>query len=668
MKTKNTPVILSTFVGVICLIIAEISFAQIPVTVTINTTQNVKPISPLIYGINAYVYDTEWKTEADWKVGLANAPGDLNVGSRRMGGNTMTSYNWENGFCNSGVDSHNENNDFQSFISGAGSAPYVPGAALKTFHNHSLQLGASSLLELPCAGYVAADGNGEVVAGDAAPSARWKAIAFSKPGAPGTYTLSPDLGDGTVYIDEELNFLTTTFGAASSNTGIAGYELDNEPGLWHTGPDQNGNGTHPLLYTTPATCGDLLSRNLQLAKTVKNLDPTASVYGPAMWGYPEYYSFWSTYDGASHQPSDWATYNVEPYKTNNTNDEYRYNHMTWVNAYLANMKMSSDAEGKRLLDVFSVHYYGIDVGSASSRVQAPRSLWDPTYVENSYITQNGNGFTDGRGLQLIPKLQQSIADFYPGTKLAITEWDFEGRHEISGAIAQADALGIFGKFGVYAAQYFNPVDDYIAAAFRIFRNYDGNKSTFGSTSVSAETSDIVNSSSYGSLDEKGNLHLICINKNLASDEDVTIMLGANAKWNHVAAYTVGAASSVISMTLDKDFPGTSLVYSAPISSVSHLVFTTIAGRSVSSAPIGSLKLSKNPCSVSTALEGSATEAQKLSFDIFDELGRTCGAHVTEQVFGSFSLRIDVHDQAPGVYKVTGFLGSAAFSVGLVVIH
>ncbi len=670
MKTRTMPSVIPVFLIIICLMVANPSSAQnLPITITINTTQNIKPISPLIYGINAYVFDTEWKSSADWKVGLANAPTDLNVGSRRLGGNTMTSYNWENGFCNSGTDSHNENNDYQSFITGAGSAPYSPGAALRTFHNHSIQLGSSSLVDLPCAGYVAADGNGEVVAGDAAPSARWKTLSFSKPDAPGSYTLSPDLADNNVYVDEELNFLISTFGSAGTAHGIPAYELDNEPGLWHTAADQNGvNGSHPLLHTGLTTCGDLLTRNLQLASAIKKLDPNAKVYGPAMWGYPEYYSFWSVYDGQKTlQPSDWAQFNIEPYTTNNTGDEYRYNHMTWVNAYLAKMKSSSDVAGKRLLDVFSVHYYALDADNPATRVQAPRSLWDPNYIENSYITQNGNGFTDGRGLQLIPKLQQSIADFYPDTKLAFTEWDFGGRHDVSGAIAQADALGIFGKFGVHAADYFFPVDDYIAAAFRIYRNYDGNKSTFGSTSVLAETSDISNSSSYASLDDQGRLHLIYINKNLLNGEDVTIMIGPDAKWNHLTAYSVGASSSDISKSMDIDFAGTTIIFPSPKSTVSHLVFTSSNAVATTSKK-ASCCLSENPCIAYTALKGSSPELQTLTFDIFDEIGRIHGARVTQQVWGSFYLRINVHDLIPGVYKVAGFLGSAPFSESLVVLY
>jgi hypothetical protein len=46
-----------------------------------------------------------------------------------------------------------------------------------------------------------------------------------------------------VYIDEELNFLVKKYGKASSAKGVKGYELDNEPDLWHVWPSSLGAGT-----------------------------------------------------------------------------------------------------------------------------------------------------------------------------------------------------------------------------------------------------------------------------------------------------------------------------------------------------------------------------------------------------------------------------------------
>ncbi len=67
----------------------------------------------------------------------------------------MTSYNWENGVSNSGMDWCNSSNAGVTYATGAGEpnnnaglAYYAPGAAIKTFHSQSLILGTYSLLQL----------------------------------------------------------------------------------------------------------------------------------------------------------------------------------------------------------------------------------------------------------------------------------------------------------------------------------------------------------------------------------------------------------------------------------------------------------------------------------------------------------------------------------------
>jgi mannan endo-1,4-beta-mannosidase len=620
------------------LLVSGVATAQpLDINVTINTQADRKPISPLIYGINAYIYDSEWQKPEDWKVGLENHESGLNVPFRRLGGNTMTSYNWENGFSNSGNDDSHSNNSFQSFIVGAGEAPYTPGEAIALFHDHSLSVGAGSLLQLPAAGYVAADGNGPVSAAEAAPSARWKQVVFDKPGSPGSLSLNPDLNDDAIYVDEEMNFLMNRFGNSAAANGIKAYELDNEPGLWHHYPDGGNEGTHSRLHPDLTTCSDIIDRTFALARTIKRMDPGAQVYGPAMWGYPEFFSLWSLYDGASHQPADWGNYNIEPWLTNNTGDQYRYNRMTWVNAYLDHMRIASEAGGTRLLDVFSVHYYPADeaVDNDAKRVQAPRSLWDPTFVETSWITQAGNGFTDGRSLELIPKLQRSINDFYPGTKLAITEYSFGGRHSVTGGIAQADALGIFGRLGLHAANYFFTVDDYIAAAFRIYRNYDGANGTFGDTSVACMTSDIENNSSYASLDNQGNLHIIIINK--SAGRPINAQIAINGKvYEEGNVWLFDGAGKTIRNGGEVLPAGDKLTYVAPPYSVSHIVLKSGASSvedNVSNASSLSVAAMPNPFSGRCRLAYSSPSLQG-EITVVDMLGNVVQRYATQGRSGS----------------------------------
>jgi hypothetical protein len=108
-----------------------------------------------------------------------------------------------------------------------------------------------------------------------------------------------------------------------------------------------------------------------------------------------------------------------------------------------------------------------------------------------------------------------VARNYPGTKLAISEYNWGGLEHINGALAQADALGIFGREGVDLATLWDPpaANEPGAFAFRMYRNYNGQGGAFGGISVSAASADQGQLAIYAarrSLD--GSLTLIVINK------------------------------------------------------------------------------------------------------------------------------------------------------------
>jgi mannan endo-1,4-beta-mannosidase len=282
-------------------------------------------------------------------------------------------------------------------------------------------------------------------------------------------------------MDELVNFLVQKYGKASSPTGIKGYSLDNEPALWPT--------THPLLHPAKPTIKEMMDKSIALSTAVKNVDSTAEIFGPVTYGFAENYHF--------QDATDWSQYS-------------QYN--TYINAYLANMKPASDSANKRLLDVLDTHWYpevqgttiaggkvritedNADPGVAYARMQAPRSLWDPTYQEDSWIGQ----WFASTAFPLLPKLQSSIDRYYPGTKMAFTEFDYGGKNHISGGIAAADVLGIFGKYGVYFSSRWGDMTGYISTAYKLYRNYDGVKSTFGDTEIDATNPDSDNISIYAS--------------------------------------------------------------------------------------------------------------------------------------------------------------------------
>ena len=80
-----------------------------------------------------------------------------------------------------------------------------------------------------------------------------------------------------------------------------------------------------------------------------------------------------------------------------------------------------------------------------------------------------------------------VANDYPGTKLAVSEYNWGGLESINGALAQADVLGIFGREGLDLATLWSSpaIDQPGMFAFRMYRNYDGQGSAFGETSLQA---------------------------------------------------------------------------------------------------------------------------------------------------------------------------------------
>ena len=111
------------------------------------------------------------------------------------------------------------------------------------------------------------------------------------------------------------------------------------------------------------------------------------------------------------------------------------------------LRLNDVANARRLLDVFTVHYYpqggefSDDVSSAMQlrRNRSTRSLWDPAYVDETWINDR---------VQLIPRLRGWVNTHYPGTATGITEYNWGAENHINGATTQADIYGIFGREGL----------------------------------------------------------------------------------------------------------------------------------------------------------------------------------------------------------------------------
>lgn len=422
----------------------------------------------------------------------------------------MTGYNWENNASNAGSDFFHIS-DFWLLTLMSPAPPANPDQAPATiqtqFTLNNRALGADTLLTLPLAGYVTADGASTVTAAETAPSSRWKEVVFRK-GAP--FALDPDDFDDWVYLDEQVNFLVQTLGDAAGG-GAAAYSMDNEPALW--------DSTHPRIHPANPTFVEVFTRNREGAKVVKDLDPTAAVFGPVLFGWSAYTNLTNASDAGS-----FASYGA-------------LNGLTFINYYLDQMRQASQADGRRLLDYLDVHWYpeaqggGIRITQndtsqvvSEARMQAPRSLWDPSYVETSWITQ---WQTNGGPITLLARLQASIDTYYPGTKLAITEYSYGAPGHISGGIAQADVLGVFGRYGTAACYWhLGGSMNYLQAAYRLYLNYDGAGSAFGDLSIPSNVNDWNLASVHAARDSRrlDKIWVVALNKTYNQDHTGTFQL------------------------------------------------------------------------------------------------------------------------------------------------
>lgn len=428
-------------------------------TLTIHADQPLYPINPLIYGMN---FADEATAE------------ELDLPLNRWGGNATSRYNFAEDATNVGSNWYFENtppqHDNLNLEDGDSTAD--------SFVRQNIRTETESLLTLPLTGWVAKDSEscGFSISkyGAQMSSDGWRpdcGNGLLTNGQPITGTNSEDT---SVTSDPEfaqawMAHLTEKFGAADDG-GVRFYDLDNEPMLW--------SHTHRDVRQTELGLDEFWSITEAYAAAAKEADPAGQILGPVVWGWTSY--FWSDLDVKEGTPF-WE----------NARDRLAHDDMELVAWYLRQMARYEERTGQRLLDYLDLHYYPQAVGIAFSeagdesqqalRLRSTRSLWDRAYVDESWIAEP---------VFLIPRMHDWVNEFYPGTKLAITEYNWGGLEHINGAVTQAEVLGIFGREQLDLAAIWSPPkhDEPGMYAFRMYRNYDGQKSKFGDTYVQAESS------------------------------------------------------------------------------------------------------------------------------------------------------------------------------------
>ena len=484
---------------------------------SINAEADQHAISPLIYGMNF----------AD--AGLAQ---DVRLPVDRWGGNSTTRYNWQNDMSN-----HASDWFFENIPSDNPDPSHLPdGSAADRFVDQNRDTGTETLMTIPLIGWTPAarkdnhpydcgfkiskygtqQATDAVYDPDCGNGVRTNGTPIT-----GNDPIDTSVAIGPTFVQDWVRHLIERYGTAAQG-GVKFYNLDNEPGLW--------NETHRDVHPARPTYDELTDLGKQYAAAVKEIDPGALTLGPVQDGWTRYfYSSYGTYPDVAAQ-QDRAAHDDKPF----------------VEWYLQQMAAYENANHTRLLDYFDLHYYPQAVndkgtpdqnddepvslapaGNADTqalRLRSTRALWDPSYVDESWIPSTGeatavNGVGVDGAVQLIPRMRDWVAKNYPGTKLAISEYNWGALDSMNGALAQADLLGIFGREGLDLATLWEPPapTDPGAFAFRMYRNYDGQGAAFGDTSVRASSADQGQLAVYAAQRSgDGALTLLIINKSAAN--------------------------------------------------------------------------------------------------------------------------------------------------------
>lgn len=469
----------------------------------VDVTADRHPISPHIYGMN-------FADEA-----LAR---ELALPVRRWGGNATTRYHFR-------YDTTNRASDwfFENIAEPNDNPEALPhGSSTDKFVEQDRRTGTDTILTVPLIGWApkARDGSCGFSVAKYGPQQRtdqWRPDCGNGVRPDGTLITGNDPHDTSVeigpeYIADWLGHLTAKYGTAAEG-GVRFYNLDNEPDIWHH--------THRDVHPNGASAAELRDQAYLIGAAVKRADPTAETLGPVGWGWTSW-----DYSGLDQEVCGrtgcWA----------NPPDREARDGLPFTTWYLQQMKKYEDTHGVRVLDYFDMHFYpqapgvafgnGNDPATNALRLRSTRALWDPTYTDESWINTQ---------VRLVPRMKELVAANYPGTKTAITEYNWGALDHINGALAQADILGIFGREGLDLATLWAPpdADDPGAYAFRMYRNYDGAGARFGDTSVRATSTDQEKLSVYAAERERdGALTVMVINK---SGEELGSTIELRGRWH-----------------------------------------------------------------------------------------------------------------------------------------
>jgi len=501
--------------------------------------------------ISPYIFGTNW--------GPASSVKDLGVTVRRWGGNRSTKYNWKDDLDSAGSD---------WFFLNEYSKPKGTPEEKKSYYQFIKETragGAEVNFAIPITEWIAKPHPDDKGRYCSYPTTLYPQQEKTdgqgcgngkKPNGETIWDNDPNLGMTKNSPQLQREFVQTVvklFGTAAKG-GVGFYSMDNEPGLWMQ--------THRDSMPRGITAEQLVDMNVAYAGVVKSADPTAKVIGFGAWGVLE----------LAGSNIDYLPGGADPHKRQKEKqkDEDRYRERkkhggdSQLVYMLKRFKQAEAEQGKRLVDVIDIHWYPELYGN-TSKGEKKRVLddlpYDPTFAKLQWEalrewydpafkpTAELESWTAGDNAPdlwspfhpVIPALRKLLDQYYPGTKLAINEYDTGSPEHYHGALIRAAALGIFMQEDLYMAQNWHQTDDkkFTYFAQKLYGNYDNKGSRVRGKFVPSKSSnpDLL---SYAAQDG-AHFTVVLVNKNPSQRLTTTleVPVAATAYRGYTLAETLG---------------------------------------------------------------------------------------------------------------------------------
>ncbi|MEM7682020.1 MAG: glycoside hydrolase family 44 protein [Planctomycetota bacterium] len=462
------------------------------IVIQIDAAGPTTPVSPYVYGIDA---------------DSAEAPDGVRL--QRFGDRRWTTYNWETNASNGGSAEGHRND-------GRLSESDSPGAAVAARVLAAWRQGDAALVTVPLVGWVSGDKAGPVREGAPRELRFHRSLARN----PSAFGVDPDPDDQAVYQDEFVHWAQTVLGAGPDRP--LWFALDYQPDLWPQ--------AHPRVHSAPTRYDELAELAVEYASAIKSVAPDTLVFAPGVSGYAAAMTLRDAPDALG-----------------------RGAFLPW---YLEQLSEGRRGEARRLVDVIDVHHLSearadddtrVTFGGAEdhgpavaqARLHAARSLYDPTYAEDSPLVQDR---LDGEPLALLPRLRATLAEHKPEAQLAIGAYSFGGAGHISGGVAQAEALGAMASQGVFASSWRRMENrfgllDYVMGAFALYTDYNGQGAGFGDRALATTTESPDKIAAFASLDsDRPDVMVAVLINRTDSSQRVELDFAGGFAWSRSARF------------------------------------------------------------------------------------------------------------------------------------